>query len=167
MIFKGLEGFWKGKKEFSNLIKGFWWRGKGKIMKMRDFSWEKKGLKTEVSFGKRGKGKRCLQQYSGLEISRISKCKMGTVVKFEQRIGMRPSRVFKSQQFLAMKFVPWRLKKFLASIWYNKFYSWLTVAPLGDGAFLKASRTSDLHSLGGWPMPHPLGCPSFVGMIFL
>ena len=107
------------------------------------------GIKTEVSFGRREGGKRCLQQYSGLEINKISKCKMGTTVKFGQRIGMRPSRVFKSQQFLAMKFVPSRLKNFLASIWYNKFYSWLTVAPLGDGAFLKESRTSDLHSLGG------------------
>ena len=75
-------------------------------MKIRDFSWDMKGLKTDVSFGKRGKGKRCLQQYSGLEINRISKCKMGTTVKFGQRIGMRPSRVFKSQQFLVIKFVP-------------------------------------------------------------
>lgn len=55
--------------------------GKGKIMKMRDFSWEMKGLKTEVSFGRKEKGKRCLQQYSGLEINRISERGIVTVVK--------------------------------------------------------------------------------------
>ena len=49
-------------------------------------------------------------------------------------------------------------KNDLATIWYDKFYRWLTVAPHGDGAFLKASRTLDLYSLGGWSVPHPLGC---------
>ena len=54
-------------------------------------------------------------------------------------------------------------KNDLATFWYNKFYRWLRVAPLGDGVFLKASRTSGLHSLGGWSVPHPLGCLSFLG----
>ena len=37
----------------------------------------------------------------------------------------------------------------LATFCYNRYYRWLTVDPLGDGAFLKSSRTSDLLSLGG------------------
>ena len=58
--------------------------------------------------------------------------------------------VFMSLQeitFLAIKLFLEDSKNGLATIWYDKFYWWLTVAPLGDGAFLKASRTSDLHSL--------------------
>ena len=39
------------------------------------------------------------------EISRIYEYKMGTAMKILDR-GMRPSRVFKSQKFLAIKFVP-------------------------------------------------------------
>ena len=80
-------------------------KGKGKNVN-EGFSMGDGGIETEVSFGRREGGKICLQQYSGLEISRISKCKMGTAVKFGQRIGMWPSRVFKSQQFLGIKFVP-------------------------------------------------------------
>ena len=125
-----------------------------------------------------GKGQQCLQQYSSFGISRIFRVFQDRNNSEDLDRGMRPSRVFKSQHFLVIKIFPWRLKKILATFFYNKFYRWLTVAPLGDGAFLKESRTSDLHSLGGWPVPHPLcslggwpvphplGCPSFAGMIF-
>ena len=45
------------------------------------------GIKTEVSFGKRGKGKRCLQQYFSLGISRIYEGENGTVVKIGTEVG--------------------------------------------------------------------------------
>ena len=54
--------------------------------------------------------------------------------------GWRPYRDFKSQQILVKFFFPWRLPKDLATFGITKYYRWLTVAPLGDGAFLKASR---------------------------
>ena len=91
---------------------------------------------------------------------------MGTTMRILDR-GMRP---FKSLQeptiFSSDKICSLEAQKFLVTFWYNKYYRWLTVAPLGDGAFLKASKTSDFDSLGGWPVPHPLGCPSFTEMIF-
>ena len=63
------------------------------------------GIKTEVSFGKRGKEKRCLQQYFSLGISRISEGEKRHSSEDWDR-GRRPPRVFKSQQFLVINFVP-------------------------------------------------------------
>ena len=57
-------------------------KGKGKNYVNEGFFMGDGGIETEISFGRRQGGKMCLQQYSGLEISRISKCKMGTTVKF-------------------------------------------------------------------------------------
>ena len=66
---------------------------------------EKKGeqMKVILEEGERKKGG--FTTVSSHEISIISEYKMGTVMRILDR-GMRPSRVFKSQQFLAMKFVP-------------------------------------------------------------
>ena len=47
----------------------------------------------------------------------------------------------------------------------TEFYGWLTVAPLGDGAFLKASRTADLYSLGGWSIASSIRLFSSTWMI--
>ena len=47
----------------------------------------------------------------------------------------------------------------------TKFYRWLTVAPLGDDAFLKASRISDLHSLRCWSVASSIGLLFFDWMI--
>ena len=83
----------------------------------------------------------------------------------QRRFGQR-HEAFKSLQeptLFAIKFVPWRIQKIIyPTFGIIKFHRWLTVATLGDGAFLKASRTSNLLSPGGWPVPHPLGCPSFL-----
>ena len=46
-------------------------KGRKRIMKIEDFYGEK-GEQMKVSFERRGKGKWCLQQYSGLKINRIS-----------------------------------------------------------------------------------------------
>ena len=45
------------------------------------------GIQTEVSFGKMGKGKMCLQQYFSLGINRISEGEKGTVVKIGTEAG--------------------------------------------------------------------------------
>ena len=82
------------------------------------------------------------------EISRISEYKMGIE---NEDFGQR-HEAFKSLQeptLFSNKICSLKTQKVLATFLYNKFYRWLTVAPLGDGAFLKASRTSDLHSMGG------------------
>ena len=64
----------------------------------------KKRLKMKVSFEWR-KGKNDdFAAVSSHEIRRTSEYKMEIVMKILDR-GMRPSRVFKIQQFLAMKFV--------------------------------------------------------------
>ena len=64
-----------------------------------------KGIRMRLVVEVEGRGKWCLQQYSLLEINRISECKMGTTVKiWTEAWGI--SRVFKSQNFLAVKFIP-------------------------------------------------------------
>ena len=60
MIFKGFEGFDKAKKEYLNIIKGVLMKGKGGKHENEGFHGKRKG-KDEVSFGRRGKGKWCLQ----------------------------------------------------------------------------------------------------------
>ena len=76
------------------------------------------------------------------------------ISKWKQQWLKQGHDVFKSLQeitlFSSKIFSLKTPKNYLATFWYNKFYRWLIVAPLGDDAFLKASRTSDLHSLGGW-----------------
>ena len=47
----------------------------------------KRGIKTKVIFGKRGKGERSLQQYFSLGISRIYEREKGTVVKIGTEAG--------------------------------------------------------------------------------
>ena len=83
---------------------------------------EGKSWKIEEFYGEKGsKWKLILEEGEGEndgflavfshEISRITEYKMGIEMKILDR-GMRPSRVFKGQHFLAIKFVPWRLQKF-------------------------------------------------------
>ena len=126
-------------------------REKGIKMKV-NFEW-----KGEVKWGKSGFFAALF--YSGKQQN--FRIRREIVVKINQRIRClhKTTRI----NNFAIKLVPWRLQNVLATIWYGKFYWWLTVAPLGDGDFLKASRTSDLHSLGGWSVPHPLGCLSLLG----
>ena len=95
-----------------------------------------------------------------------SKYKMGISVNFWTEKRQEAFKSLQEPTIFSNKICSLEAQKFLATFCYNKYYRWLTVASLGDGAFLKASRTSDLHSLGGWPMPDPLGYPSFAGMIF-
>ena len=74
---------------------------------------------------------------------------MGTVGKILDR-GTRPFKSLQEPTLFAIKFFSLKApKNDLATFRYNKFYRWLTVAPLGDGVFLKESITSDLHFLGG------------------
>ena len=65
----------------------------------------KGGIKTEVSFGRGEKGKWCLQQYSFLGNNRIYEWENRHSSEDWDR-GRRPSRFFKSQHFLVIKFVP-------------------------------------------------------------
>ena len=66
---------------------------------------EKMGEKMKVSFEwEKGENDGFSAVFSH-EISRISEYKKATVMKILDR-GMRPSRVFKSQHFLAIKYVP-------------------------------------------------------------
>ena len=106
-----------------------------------------------------------LSAVSSHDFSRISKYKMGTAMKILDR-GMRPSRSLQEPTIFSDKLCSLEAQKVLATFWYNKFYRWLTVAPLGDDAFLKASRTSDLHFLGGWSVASSIGLISFTWMIF-
>ena len=72
-------------------------------MKIEEFYGEK-GEQMKVSFQwKKGKNDD-FAAVSSHDFSRISKYKMGTTMKILDR-GMRSSKVFKSQHFLAMKFV--------------------------------------------------------------
>ena len=67
---------------------------------------------------------------------------------------------------LAIRLFLGGLKHDLATIWYDKFYRCLTVAPHGDGTFLKVSRTSDLYSLGADQCLIHWAATSFTWMIF-
>ena len=82
-----------------------------------------------------------------LESAEFSEYKKAKVMKILDR-GMRPFKSLQEPTIFSNKICSLEAQKFLATFFYNKYYRWVTVAPLGDGAFLKASRTSDLHSLG-------------------
>ena len=67
--------------------------------------WRIKGLKMRLVLELERGGKMVFAAVSSHEINRILECKMGIVGKILDK-GMRPSRVFKSQHFYAIKFVP-------------------------------------------------------------
>ena len=98
--------------------------------------------------GGRGKNDDFAVVFLLMETTEFLEHEMGKLMKIWDR-GMRPSRVIQEPTIFSNKICSLKAKKVLATIWYENFYRWLTVAPLGDGAFLKASRTSVLHSLGG------------------
>lgn len=83
-----------------------------------------------------------------LESAVFSEYKMEIVMKILDR-GMKPFKSLQEPTIFSNKFFSLEAQKVLATFWYKKYYRSLTMAPLGDGAYLKASRTSDLHSLGG------------------
>ena len=111
---------------------------------------ETKGRKMKVSFEWReGKNDDFAVVFSLMETTEILSIKKGTTMKIwtEER-----HEAFKSLQeptLFSNKICSLKAQKALATFFYSKFYRWLTVAPLWDGAFLKASRTLDLHSLRG------------------
>ena len=108
------------------------------------------GLGNQQDFRvERGKGKWCLKQYSGLEISRISEFLRETATKFWTEERHEAFNSLQEPTFFSNKICSLKAQKVLATFCYKKYYRWLTVDPLGDVAFLKASRTSDMHSLGG------------------
>ena len=80
-----------------------------------------RGIETEVSFGRREGGKRCLQQYSGLEISRISKYKKGTTVKIQTDDRHEALKSLQEPTIFSKKICSLKAQKFLATLWYKKF----------------------------------------------
>ena len=125
-------------------------------------SWGMKRVKMKVSFEVERGEKWIFQQSFSLwnqQNFRVWKRKQ----QWRLNQGHDVSMSLQEITFLAIKIVLEGFKNDLATFWYNKFYRWLTVAPLGDGVFLKASRTSDFHFLGGWLVPYPLGCFSLLG----
>ena len=104
---------------------GFSWMEEENSWKIEGFYGEK-GKKMKVSFGRRGKGKWCLQQYSGSGINMISKFWRGTTVKFwtEER-----HEAFKSLQeptVFSNKIFSLKAQQVLATFCYKKYYRWLT-----------------------------------------
>ena len=139
----------KAKKESLNLIKVILMKGEWEKHENEGFSWEIEGQKMRLALEKGKNGEKGLATVLFLENQQDSERGIGTVVKIwtEER-----HEAFKSLQeptLFSNKICSLKAQKVLATFFYNKYYRWLTVAPLGDGAFLKASRTSDLHSLGG------------------
>ena len=99
------------------------------------------GIEKEVSLEEKEGKKRGSQQHLSLDFCRISEVFRIKTAVWDLDRGMRSSRVFESQQFFDReKFLFEGSKTNLATFGIIKFYRWLTVAPLGDVAFLKASR---------------------------
>ena len=78
--------------------------GRRGIMKNRGILWRKRGANEGYFWVKEGENDDFAIVFSH-EINRISEYKKGNSSEDLDR-GMRPSRVFKSQHFLAIKFVP-------------------------------------------------------------